>query len=66
MLLLLFNEQIQSIGLTQQTQELDSQQQQQQSSNNDNDLGLKEIAAIKAQLLVLVGRLDRLEQELQK
>jgi hypothetical protein len=26
----------------------------------------KEIAAIKAQLLVLVGRLDRLEQELQK
>jgi hypothetical protein len=26
----------------------------------------KEIAAIKAQLLALVGRLDRLEQELQK
>jgi hypothetical protein len=26
----------------------------------------KEIAAVKAQLLVLVGRLDRLEQELQK
>jgi hypothetical protein len=36
--------------------------QQQQPSNDI----IKEIAAIRAQLLVLVGRLDRLEQELQK
>ncbi len=34
-------------------------------SNNNNNLS-KEIAAIKAQLLILVSRLDRLEQELQK
>jgi hypothetical protein len=40
-----------------------NQQRQQQSSNNDVS---KEIAAIRAQLLVLIGRLDRLEQELQK
>ena len=46
-----------------------SQQQQpqpQQPSTTNNDLVKEEIVAIKAQLLVLVSRLDRLETELQK
>jgi hypothetical protein len=40
--------------------------QQQQEEIGSKDTPKKEIAAIKAQLLVVVGRLDRLEQELQK
>jgi hypothetical protein len=46
-----------------QQQEQPLVQQQQLSSNINNKLS-KEIAAIKAQLLDLVSRLDRLEQEL--
>jgi hypothetical protein len=41
------------------------QQHQQKQQPVSNDL-FKEVAAIKAQLLVLVSRLDRIEQELQK
>jgi hypothetical protein len=40
-------------------------QVQRQPSNSNNNLS-KEIAAVKAQLLVLVSRLDCIEQELQK
>jgi hypothetical protein len=48
------------------------QQQKQPQTTTDNRSAAaaeqmsKEIAAIRAQLLVLVGRLDRLEQESQK
>jgi hypothetical protein len=50
------------------TKKQQSQQQQpvlSRTTSSSTDIS-KEIAAIKAQLLVLVGRLDRLEQELQK
>jgi hypothetical protein len=40
-------------------------QVQRRPSNSNNNLS-KEIAAVKAQLLVLVSRLDCIEQELQK
>jgi hypothetical protein len=46
--------------------EQERQQQQQPSTNSNNNSNLsKEIAAIKAQLLGLVSRLDNIEQELQ-
>ena len=44
----------------------EQQQKPQQPSTTNNDLVKEEVAAIKAQLLVRVSRLDRLETELQK
>lgn len=40
-------------------------EQQPSNNNNNNDL-LKEIAAIKAQLIVVVSKLDYIEKELMK
>jgi molecular chaperone GrpE (heat shock protein) len=48
----------------QQQQQPLTQQQPSTNSNNNSNLS-KEIAAIKAQLLGLVSRLDNIEQELQ-
>ena len=51
--------------LEQQQPVQQKQQQQQQQKQNDDDLS-KEVAAIKAQLQVLVMKLDSLEKELKK
>ena len=49
-----------------QEQELQQQQQPSPGGPSNSTEISKEVVAIKAQLLVLVGRLDRLEQELGK
>jgi hypothetical protein len=44
-----------------------AKKEQQPSNNNNNNNGLlKEIAAIKAQLIVVVSKLDYIEKELMK